>query len=129
MDCICCLCCYATALTVGNVCRAVKPLERMVMGRCGLARHLRVPKLRCDEIAMNHHNPTDQLREVVLYYLTRCPSPSWRGVIWAAEKMGAEANHVANGMRKSAEPMGGMQYRKYRECKAWLVVVMHNLAT
>ena len=96
----------ATALTVGNVSRALKPLEGRVKGYDGLANYLRVPQIKRVEIAMNHRNPTDKLREVVSYYLTRCPSPSWRGVIWAAEYM--EAHHVADGMRERAEPVRGI---------------------
>ena len=100
----------ATALTVANVCRALKPLEGRVMEALGLAYYLRVPQPICYEIERNHRNPTDKLREVVSYYLTRCPSPSWRGVIWAVEWMGA--HHVADGMRERAEPVRGMQYRE-----------------
>ena len=100
----------ATALTVGNVCRAFKPLEGRVMEYDGLAYYLRVPWSKCDEMASNHPNPPDQLREVVSYYLTRCPSPSWRGVIRAVEWMGV--HHVADGMRERAEPVTGMQYRE-----------------
>ena len=76
----------------------------------GLAYFLRVPKQICNEIERNHSNPPDQLREVVSYYLTRCPSPSWRGVIRAVVGMGA--NHVADVMRERAEPVRGMQYRE-----------------
>ena len=93
----------ATALTVGNVCRALKPLQRRTMG---LANYLYVPHSKRDEIERNHRNPPDQLREVVSYYLTRCPSPSWRGVIWAVEWMAA--HHFADGMREMAEPVRGM---------------------
>ena len=100
----------ATALTVDNVSRALKPLEGRVMGYGGLAHYLRVPQQKLIEIATNHCNPTDKLREVVSYYLTRCPSPSWRGVIWAVELM--VAHHVADGMRERAEPVRGMQYRE-----------------
>ena len=100
----------ATALTVGNVCRALEPLEKMVMGGDGLASRLTVPRSKRDEIKMNHPNPPDQLREIVSYYLTRCPSASWRGVIWAVEVM--KANHVADVMRERAEPVRGMQYRE-----------------
>ena len=99
----------ATALTVGNVCRALKPLEGRAMGYFCLAYYLRVTHTICNEIERNHRNPPDQLREVVSYYLTRCPSPSWRGVIWAVEVM--EAHHVADVMREKAEPVRGMQYR------------------
>ena len=100
----------ATALTVGNVCRALKPLEGRVMEEDGLAWYLRVPSSKRVKIKMNHPNPPDQLREVVSYYLTRCPSPSWRGVIWAVEVI--KAHHVADGMRERAEPVRGMQYRE-----------------
>ena len=99
----------ATALTVGNVCIALKPLEGRVMGD-GLAWYLQVPRPKRVEIDTNHPNPTDKLREVVSYYLTRCPSPSWRGVIWAVEEM--EAHRVADGMRERAELVRGMQYRE-----------------
>ena len=44
------------------------------------------------------------------YYLTRCPSTSWRGVINAVDEMGA--HHVVDGMRERAEPVRGMQYRE-----------------
>ena len=100
----------ATALTVGNVCRALKPLEGRVMGVGGLAYYLKVPRSKRDEITTNHPHPPDQLKEVVSYYLTRCPSPSWRGVIWAVEWM--EAHHVADVMRERADPVRGMQYRE-----------------
>ena len=101
----------ATALTLGNVCRALKPLEgRRVMEDNGLAYYLRVPLTKRKEIERNHSKPQDQLREVVSYYLTRCPSPSWRGVIRAVEYM--QAHHVADGMRERAEPVRGMQYRE-----------------
>ena len=100
----------ATALTVGNVCKALKPLEGRVMEEFGLAHYLRVPQAICNEIERNHRNPPDQLREVVSYYLTRCPSPSWRGVISAVEWM--KAHHVADVMRERAEPVRGMQYRE-----------------
>ena len=100
----------ATALTVGNVCRALKPLEGREMEVSGLAYYLRVPQPICNEIKRNHRNPPDQLREVVSYYLTRCPSPSWRGVIWAVEEN--KAHHIADGMRERAEPVRGMQYRE-----------------
>ena len=96
----------ATALTVGNVCRALEPLEKMVMGGDGLASRLTVPRSKRGEIKMNHPNSPDQLREVVSYYLTRCPSPSWRGVIRAVELMAA--HHVADVMRERAEPVRGM---------------------
>ena len=95
----------ATALTVGNVSRALKPLEGRVMGY-GLAYSLNIPQTKRVEIDMNHRNPTDKLREVVSYYLTRCPSPSWRGVICAVEVM--QAHHVADVMRERAEPVRGM---------------------
>ena len=98
-----------TALTVGNVCRALKPLEGMVMGD-GLAYFLNVPESKRVEVERNHPKPPDQLREVVSYYLTRCPSHSWRGVIWAVECM--KAHHVADMMRERAEPVRGMQYRE-----------------
>ena len=100
----------ATALTVGNVCRALKPLEGRVIGYNGLAYYLRVPQLKRVEIDTNHRNPTEKLKEVVSYYLTRCPSPSWRRVIWAVEVM--KAHHVADVMRERAEPVRGMQYRE-----------------
>ena len=100
-----------TALTVGNVCRALKPLEGRVMEYHGLAYYFRVPQPKCDEIARNHLSPPDQLREVASYYITKRPSSSWRGLIKAVEKM--EVHHVADGMRERAEPVRGM---KYREC-------------
>ena len=80
------------------------------MGDGGLAFYLRVPQSKRDEIVRNNSNPPDQLREVVLYYLTRCLSPSWRGVIRAVKWM--EAHHVADGMRERAEPVRGIQYRE-----------------
>ena len=100
----------ATALTVGNVCRALKPQEGRVMGGDGLAYNLRVPGSKRIEIVRNHSKPPDQLREVVSYYLNRCPSPSWRGVIRAVEWM--KAHHVADVMREKAEPVRGIQYRE-----------------
>ena len=100
----------ATALTVGNVCRALKPMEGRVMRDGGLASWLRVPRSKRVEIERNNSNPPNQLKEVVSYYLTRYPSPSWRGVIWAVEVMGA--HHVADVMRERAEPVRGMQYRE-----------------
>ena len=100
----------ATALTVDNVCTALKTLEGRVMGTGGLADYLRTPKQIQDKIARNHPNPPDQLREVVSYYLTRHPSPSWRGVICAVEWIGV--HHVADGIRERAEPVRGMQYRE-----------------
>ena len=100
----------ATALTVGNVLRALKPLEGRVMGYDGLANYLKIPQPKLIEITTNLRNPTDKLREVVSYYLTRCPSPSWRGVIRAVEEM--KAHHVADGMRERAEPVRGVQYRE-----------------
>ena len=100
----------ATALTVDNVCTAIKPLEGRVMGTGGLATFLRIPRLIPNKITSNHPNPPDQLREVVSYYLTRCPSPSWRGVIWAVEWMGV--HHVTDRIRERAEPVRGMQYRE-----------------
>ena len=106
----------ATVLTVGNVCRALKPLEGTVMEEDGLAEYLTIPDLIQKKIAQNHPNPPDQLREVVSYYLTRCPSASWRGVIWAVEMTGA--HHVADRIRERAEPVRGMQYR---ECGGGMV--------
>ena len=100
----------ATALTVGNVCRALKPQEGRVKGGDGLAYHLRVPGSKRIEIERNHLKPPDQLWEVVSYYLNRCPSPSWRGVIRAVEWM--KAHHVADVMREKAEPVRGIQYRE-----------------
>ena len=96
----------ATALTVDNVCTAIKPLEGRVMGYTGLAYYLSIPGLIRNKIAINHPNPPDQLREVVSYYLTRCPSPSWRGVILAVERM--EDHHVADRIRERAEPVRGI---------------------
>ena len=107
----------ATALTVGNVYTAVKPLEGRVMENEGLADYLRIPVLIQNKIGMNHPNSPDQLREVVSHYLTRYPSPSWRGVIWAVEEMGA--HHIADRIRERAEPVRGMQYR---ECRGGSVV-------
>ena len=103
----------ATALTVGIVCTAVKPLEGTVMGEDGLTYYLKIPGVIKNKIARNHPNPPDQLREVVSYYLTRCPSPSWRGVISAVGVMGA--HHVADRIKERAEPVRGMQYRKCGE--------------
>ena len=100
----------ATALAVGNVCTALKPLEGRVMEYDGLADYLRIPKVIKNKIDRNHPNPPDQLREVVSYYLTRCPSPSWRGVIWAVELTGA--HDVAERIRERAEPVRGMHYRE-----------------
>ena len=100
----------ATALTVDNVCTALKTLDGRVMELFGLASYLRIPGLIKNKIARNHPKPPDQLREVVSYYLTRCPSPSWRRVIWAVERMGAY--HVADRIRERAEPVRGMQYRE-----------------
>ena len=100
----------ATALTVDNVCIALKPLERRAMEDEGLPETLRIPDQIRNKITRNHPNPPDQLREVVSYYLTRCPSPSWRGVIWAVEWMGV--HHVADRIRERAEPVRGMQYRE-----------------
>ena len=97
----------ATALTVGNVCKALKPLEERMMIN-NLKYYLGVPLAKYDEIARNHPNPPERLREVVSYYLTRCPSPSWRGVIWAVESTGA--HHVADRIRDRAEPVRGVQY-------------------
>ena len=97
----------ATALTVGNVCTALKPMEGRVMGY-GLAFFLRIPQPIRNKIARNHPNPPEQLREVVSYYLTRCPSPSWRGVIRAVEWMGD--HDVAYSIRERAEAVRGMQY-------------------
>ena len=90
------------------------------MGAHGLAWYLRVPRPKRDEIARNHPKPPDQLREVVSYYLTRCPSPSWRGVIWAVEVIRSHA--VADGMKKKAESVRGMQCREYGEGEERLVV-------
>ena len=98
----------ATALTVDNVCTALKPLEGRLMEDDGLAEYLRIPKPIENKIASNHPNPPDQLREVVSYYLTRHPSPSWRGVIKAVERMGV--HHVADRIMERAEPVRGMQY-------------------
>ena len=100
----------ATALTMGNVCRALKPLEGRVMGYRGLAWYLRIPESKRVEIVMNYPDSSDQLREVMSYYLTRCPSRSWRGVILAVKKI--RARHVADGMSENAEPVRGMQYRE-----------------
>ena len=100
----------ATALTVDNVCTALMPLEGRVMEDGGLADYLGIPRLIKNKIASNHPNPPDQLREVVSYYLTRCPSPSWRGVIRAVE--GMRAHHVADRIRQRAEPVRGMQNRE-----------------
>ena len=49
----------ATALTVGNVCRALKPLEGKVMGGGGLAFYLKVPQAKCDAITRNHPKPPE----------------------------------------------------------------------
>ena len=100
----------ATALTVVNVCTALKPLEGTVMEQYGLADRLRIPQQKCDEIIKNHPNSPDQLKEVVSYSLTRCPSPSWRRVIWAVEWI--NAHHVAYRITERAEPVRGMQYRE-----------------
>ena len=100
----------ATAQTVDNVCTALKPLEGRVMEHNGLADFLRIPDLIKNKIARNHPNTADQLRKVVSYYFTRCPSPSWRGVIWAVERM--RAHHVAERISERAEPVRGMQYRE-----------------
>ena len=100
----------ATALTVDNVCTALKSLEGRVMEYDGLADFLRIPRLIRNKIARNNPNPTDQLREVVSYYLTRCPIPSWRAVISAVEVI--KALHVADMIREKAEPVRGMQYRE-----------------
>ena len=96
----------ATALTVDNVCTAVKALEERVMEHLGLANYFRIPNQIQNKITRNHPNPPDQLREVVSYYLTRYPSPSWRGVISAVEWMEGNADRI----RERAEPVRGMQY-------------------
>ena len=100
----------ATALTVDNVCTALKPLEGRVMEDEGLADYFRIPNQIRNKITRNHPNPPDELREVVSYYLTRHPSPSWRGVIRAVGGMGV--HHVADRIRERAEPVRGMQYRE-----------------
>ena len=75
----------------------------------GLADYLRIP----DEIKgdiTKRHRKSNHLRKVVSYYLTRCPSPSWRGIILAVEWMGA--HDVADSIRERVEPVRGMQYRE-----------------
>ena len=109
----------ATALTLDNVCRALKPLEGRVMEVGGLAYYLRVPGTICNEIKWNYRNPPEQLRKVVSYYLTRYQSPSWRSVIWTVEM--TKAHHVADVMRERAEPVRGMQYRECVAGSVWTV--------
>ena len=100
----------APALTVDNVCRDLQSMEGSVMEYSTLGNSFKLPQLIQDKIARDHPNPTDQLREVVSYYLTGCPSPSWRSVITAVEKIGAL--QIADMIRERAEPVRGMQYRE-----------------
>ena len=112
MDCVAVFVATAIALTVANVCRALKPLEEKVFARgcdVGLALLLNVPKEVCDEVIK--YSPPDQLKKIITYYITRCPSASWRGLIWAVEWM--EHPNGFDVVRERAEPVRGMQYREY----------------
>ena len=94
MDTFCCLCCYSYCTDCGKCLQSTqKPLEWRVMRVNGLAHSLFLPKPKCNAIERNNSKLPHQLREVVSYYLTRCPSTSWRGVINAVDEMGA--HHVA----------------------------------
>ena len=94
----------AVELTVETALQAVEDVEYL-WGTLGLSGCLCVPVSVQNEIRRQHSTVAAQKESLLRYWLEIDPMPSWRRMIWAIDKVGA--NDVADRIRARAEPQTG----------------------